>query len=114
MVADYYIQTELVIEYLNKNGSHSIIYTDRNVSNRYVNVIIGFNPNDDTETFDNKFRMTVDIHINKNKYNKILFENNDWLAESYKLTYENRIKNDFKEINKLIKIYIKSTSWKRN
>ena len=104
MGCDYYIQSKLVIEYLDEADLLCVIYTDLRVKGAYVLKCADYNYNDDMATFTQKFRAELNKEIEKNNYETILFENDLWLKDIYKQTYESRIKREFKQILKLKKI----------
>jgi len=114
MGCDYYIQSKLVIEYLDEADLLCVIYTDLRVKGAYVLKCADYNYNDDMATFTQKFRAELNKEIEKNNYETILFENDLWLKDIYKQTYESRIKREFKQILKLKKIYKKFTAWENN
>jgi hypothetical protein len=114
MGCDYYVQTELVIEYINKIGRLSYIYTDRVIGKGYIYEPPDYDSDDDLETMDKKYNAEIKRRIEENTYNKILFENDIWIKESYKTKYNERLIRDFKEIYNIKKIYKKTTAWKRN
>lgn len=43
----------------------------------------------------------------------MLFENGEWIKESYKTNYENYLHKTYVDIHKIIKILKKNTAWKR-
>jgi hypothetical protein len=114
MGCDYYVQTELVIEYLNKMGRLSYIYTDRVIDKGYIYNPPDYDSDDDLETMNKKYHAEIKRRIEENTYNKILFENDIWIKESYKTKYNERLMREFKEIYNIKKIYKKTTAWKRN
>ena len=114
MGCDYYIQTELVIEYQDRLGRLSFIYTDREIKERYIFQYSNYDSDDDDETMYQKYKVELEKQIAKNTYNKILFDNDNWVEDSYKKNYEDRIRRDFEQVNNIKKIYKKFTSWKRN
>lgn len=114
MGCDYYIQNEIVIEYLDKFGRLSFIYTNRKIKKGYIFETTDYDSDDDQETCYNKYKAEIEKQIKSNTYNKILFINDEWMNESYRKKYENMIKTEFKEIAVLKKINKKGTAWKNN
>jgi len=110
MGCDYYIQTDLVIEYLDKMGRLSLIYTNRSIKKGYLFKFL----DDDTETSYKKDKAEIQIIIKNNTYNKILFDNSTWIKETYRKNYKHDIKRQFREIDNIQKIYKKTTAWERN
>jgi len=114
MGCDYYVQTELVIEYVDMMGRISSIRTNRRLDKRYIFDYIDYDSDDDQETSYKKYIAEIERKIEENTYNKIIFENDNWIKESYRKKYEEQINREFKEIHTLKKIYKKTTAWKRN
>lgn len=111
MGCDYYIQNELVIEYEDKNGKINTIFTDRTIKSGYI--FIQDKDSDDTETQYKKFNAELERTIKANKYNKMLFENGEWVKESYKTKYEGYLMKTYRDIIKIIKVYKKKSAWER-
>jgi len=114
MGCDYYIQTELVIEYIDKNGRLSTIYTDIFINKGYIFQISDYDSDDVWETADKKYNAEIQRRIQENTYNKFIFDNDNWIKQSYKKKFEQRLMREFKEIDNIKKIYKKTTAWKRN
>ncbi len=114
MGCDYYIQTELVIEYVDIVGRISIIRTNYNIQKGYIHQSPDYDSDDDQETCYKKYKAEITKRIKENTYNKILFDNENWIKETYRKNYEEILKREFKEIHKLKKIYKKITAWERN
>lgn len=114
MGCDYYIQTELVIEYIDTTGKISYIWTNRDLTKGYIFNYLDKDSDDDHETCYKKYQAEIERKIKENTYNKILFENDVWIKESYRKKYEEQLKREFKEIRKFKKIYKKNTAWERN
>ncbi len=114
MGCDYYVQSELIIEYIDKMGRNSVIHTNLSLDKGYIFNYTDFDSDDDDETKYKKYLVEIERKIEDNTYNKILFENNAWVKESYRKKYEEQLKREFKEIVEIKKIYKKVTAWKRN
>ena len=112
MWCDYYIQTELVIEYTDKSGRINTLYTDRQTKKGYVNRYF-HEVSDDEETCYKKYIDEIERKINQNTFNKILFYNNEWVKPSYKLKYEAYLMKTCREIYNIIKVYKKTSAWRR-
>ena len=113
MGCDYYIQTQLVIEYLDNLGRFSVIYTDRYIKKGYLFKCSDYDSDNICETEYQKCKSEIEQKIKENTYNKILFENNAWTKETYKNKFEQRLTKEFKEISNINKIYKKTTAWER-
>lgn len=109
MVYDYYIQSELVIEYYDKIGRINTIYTNRKIQKSclfdYENI--------DSDYNSSTYKDGLARKIEANKYNKMLFENGEWVKESYQSKYEKYIMKTYKDVVKIIKIYKKYSSWEK-
>jgi hypothetical protein len=114
MTCEYYIQTELVIEYLDKFGRKSVVYTDRTIKKRYIFTYSDYNSDDDNESANKKINEEIQRKIAKNTYDKIIFDNDTWSKESYKKRYQALFKREFKEIDNIKKIYKKNIAWKKD
>ncbi len=114
MGCDYYIKTELVIEYVDIIGKISLISTNRSLEKGYVYKAPDYDSDDDQETSYKKYQVEIERRIKNNTYNKILFENDTWIKESYRKKYEEQLKKEFKEIHKFKKIHKKITAWEKN
>ena len=112
MVCDYYIQNEMVIEYQNNAGKRNFIYTNRIIKKGYI---FDYPSNDLDNNVDSyeKYNHELERRIKLNTYNKILFENGDWIKELYKKKYETYLSQNYKDIVKIIKVYKKTVAWKR-
>lgn len=113
MGCDYYIQTELIIEYNDKAGRINTIYTNRKLERCYVFHYQNKDSDDDLDTMDKKHRAEIERRIKNNTYNKILYQNGEWVKESYKRKYEDYLFKTYKDIVKFIKIYKKYSAWER-
>lgn len=114
MVCDYYVESELVVEYQDKTRRLCTVYTNRKVEKYYVSIPLDYDSDDDDETEYKKYEAEVERKIKDNTYNKMLFENGEWIKESYRKKYENNLLKLFPDINKILKLYKKHTACKRN
>lgn len=114
MGCDYYIQTELIIEYLDKMGRKSFIYTNRNTTKGYIYIDTYHDSDDETETLDIKYESEIRKRITENTYKKMIFDNNNWIEDIYKQKYEELLKREFNKLNDITKIYEKVNAWERN
>ena len=112
MGCDYYIQTELVIEYQTKDGRINTIYTDRKINKGYIFNTSDYDSDDDHETAYKKYYAEIEREIKNNTFNKMLFENSEWIKESYKKKYQDYLLKLF-DIYKFIKVYKRTSAWKR-
>jgi hypothetical protein len=114
MGCDYYIQNELVIEYIDIIGRPSSIRTNRDTIKGYIFSYTDYDSDDDKETSYKKYKSEIEKKIKENTYIKTLFENDTWIKESYRKNYEEQLKREFKEIHKFKNIYKKVSAWERN
>jgi hypothetical protein len=110
MDLDCYTQSKLVIEYLDKNNVKSVIYTDLKLLKGKISHYL----DSDNDDLDQENRLRIEKRIDKNKYDKMLFENDQWIKKSYKKHYKKSIIKEFKDISKIIKIYKNLSSWENN
>lgn len=112
MGCDYYIRTELVIEFYDKDNKHCCIYTDMDFKKGYLFNYQNNNSDDDEETQCKKFQADLERIIQENTNSKILFDNDFWIKKSYRKKYYNIMKT-FIQIHKLKKVYKKTYAWER-
>jgi len=104
----YYIQTELVFEYIDNNGKSSLTRTDRKLEKKYLQNI----SNEDLE--QNNYNEKLEKIINKPIRKKILYENEVWRNESYEKRYLKILKIICPRMIKLLKIYKSYTACETN
>ena len=102
---DYYVRSELIIEYIHYNGLKCSICTNINIEKCRINNIHHSSPFQKKEYNDEITRK-----ITKKTCNKMIFENGTWMKDSYKKKYEKRLITTFREIKGFIKIYKKNTA----
>ena len=68
----------------------------------------------DMETKNNKFYAELERMIDENTYDKILFENDNWVKETYKKRYQDYLFKTFNQIYKLKKVYKSCYALKRD
>lgn len=113
MGCDYYVQSDLVIEYYDNKGALSSITTNRKIEKRYITYIQDEDSDDDPETQNKKWREELNRCIEKNSYEKILYKDDKWIQDSYEKKYSKEIKILYPRIHKLVKIYKDYTAWER-
>lgn len=110
MVCDFYIQTELVVEYtdmycvMHKTKTNTLL-------KQYMLTVPENNSDCDLETRLDKYNKELKNCVERNTYNTILYENDFWVKESYKKRYNKQISLLCPDLHKLLKIYKKHTSW---
>ena len=110
MVCNYYIQHDIVIEYIDDLGRISVIYTNKDIIKGSVYICDDLDSDDDQEIINQKYKAELTKIIEKNTRNKTLFENNMWIKEVYRKKYEKIINNVCKEIKNITKVYKKVTA----
>ena len=105
MVCDYYIQTELVIEFSEMNGSLSKTTTNRMINRGYIMNIPDNDSDDDYDTQDKKYKKELEKKISENTYQKMLYENDRWVKSSYEKRYLRNITILCPTMIKLIRVY---------
>jgi hypothetical protein len=113
MGCDYYIQNVLVIDYQDKDGIIHTIYTNKSVEKGYLFCSPDYDSDDDIETSYNKYQDEIERIIKKNEYDKILFENGEWVKKSYKMNYEAYLMKTYKDIENFVKVYKNYSAWQR-
>ena len=111
MVCDFYIQTELVIEYADRYGVMHKTRTNTIIEKQYILTVPEHDSDDDFETQLDKYNKEVKKCIERNRYNKMLYENDFWVKESYKKRYNKQISFLCPNLHKLLKIYKSHSAW---
>jgi hypothetical protein len=109
MRCEYYIQKEIVIEYLAKNCKIYTVYTNRTVKKGFVFSY----PNegsDDLVTTNQTSQDELERKIKENTYDKILFKNGKWINETYRKMYENYLNDICSDFSQLLRVYKKITA----
>ena len=107
MFGEYYVQTDLVVEYIDINDKYCIIYTNRDICKKIIETYQNYN--DDIVTQKKKINKKINKKIDKYTFHKMFYDHK-WLKETYRETYEIFLKYSFKEIHKLIRVYNKVSS----
>lgn len=110
MFGEYYVQTDLVVEYIDKNNEHCLMYTNREIRKKFIENYKISDPNHDIDTHQKKINIAINKKIDKYTFNKMFYDRK-WLKKSYQQTYENYLKITFKEIDKLIRVYNRVSSF---
>ena len=113
MGCDYYIQTELIINYYDDKGELITVIANRQIEKGYIFSFCGEDSDDDYETANKKYAEELNRIIDKNTYEKILFENNIWVKKSYEKKFTDELQYKCPNLVTLIKIYKDVTAWER-
>jgi len=81
---------------------------------RYIFTYPDYNSDDDNDITNTKINIEIERKIKKNTYDKIIFDNDIWIKESYKKRYQGLFKREFKEIDNIKKIYKTNIAWKKD
>ena len=106
---DYYIQTELVCEYMDSYGKYHTLYTNRKMLNGYIQ--------DDDNELDHltekkrRYVLLLSEKLNKHRYNKIFYANNNWQKDRYKQKYDKYLKHIVPRNSSIVKIFKKVKSF---
>lgn len=114
MGCDYYIQTDLVIVYIDSSNRFSKTMTNRKLKKIYITNIPDFDSDDDEETQQKKYNEELQKIINRNNYNKKIYEKDQWIKKSYKKKYLKALPSLCPGIMKIVEIYKKYSAWERN
>ena len=117
MGCDYYVLTELIISYYDDKGEIITVIAHSFKDRRYLGYIKDEDSDDDYETARQKRDEELNKRLDENTYQKILFENNTWVKESYKTKFEyefeQRLQYKCPNFVTLIKMYKDVSSWER-
>lgn len=113
MRCDYCIQSELVIKFRDKDGKICAIYTNMELQNKCIFSYSHEDSDDDVESQDKKYYAELERINEQHTNNKMLFENEVWIKESYKKKYEDYILKTFNEIHKLKEVYQRTSVLER-
>lgn len=111
MTFDYCVQTELVIEYIDMCGVTHKTRTNTEINKKYIMTIPDYDSDDDFETQINRYNKELQKCIKKNTYNKMLYENQVWVKESYKKRYDKQISCICPNLYRLTKVYKNHSAW---
>ncbi len=107
MNCDYFVINELVIEYLNSNGSIDKMYSDKQIVEYFIdkNDVDYDSDSENYATFNVKYERLLADKIAENTYNKPIFDNNVWIKPEYQQKFTRLL--FMYNINKVIRIYKK-------
>lgn len=114
MCCDYYVQTELVIEYLDVSGAISKTYTNKTLKREYITYCPNDDSDDDEDTRCENYRSELKRLIESSRKTKYLFKEEEWVKKSYKSKWESYLLSICPRLEKLIAVYKVTTAWERN
>lgn len=98
----YYIKSDLIIGYKDTMGRKCEIHTNMKIDKVYIH------QNDSENEYNIEYNLKEELE--KNTYNTIIYENDNWVNKTYQKIYEKKISREFREIKQIIKIYKKVTA----
>lgn len=113
MGCDYYIRSELIVEYIDANGALSTTRTNRTMEKGYLMSVPDEDSDDDLETLQQKYNEELQKIIDRHNYKKMLYETGEWKKESYKKKYLQELNILCPRMIKIVKVYKEYTAWKR-
>ena len=113
MSCDYYVQSELVIEYIDKQGRTCKTRTNRTLLECYIRDIPEYNVDDEEEIKNEKYKNELEKTIIKNTYKKMLYETEHWIKDTYEKRYYKKLAGLCPGIIKVIMVYKDYTAWKQ-
>lgn len=114
MGCDYYIHSDLVIEYFDNKGTISTTRTNRTIEKCYICDVPDEDSDDDQETQYKKYIEEIERLVLKNTYKKILYENEKWIKTSYEKKYAKDLPLLCPGMVKIVKIYKDYGAWRCN
>lgn len=114
MCCDYYIQTDLVIVYVDSHNRFSKTITNRNIKKIYITNIPDFDSDDDEEIKQKKYNEELKQNIENNNYKKNIYEKDQWVKKSYKKKYLKDLPSLCPGIVKIVNIYKNYSAWERD
>jgi hypothetical protein len=114
MCCDYYVQTDLVIVYIDSRNRFSKTITNRNLRKIYLHDIPDVDSDDDDESQQKKYKEELKKMIDKNNYKKNIYVNDQWVKKTYKKRYLKILPSLCPGIMKIVNIYKNYLAWERS
>ncbi len=112
MSCDYYVQGELVVEYIGKNGVISKTYTNRTIEHCWICKIPETDSDEcDDETDKMKYKEELTRLIKENTYKEVIYESDKWVSLLYQKKYINDLSFLCKNLVKLVRVYRIYHAW---
>ena len=113
MTCDYYIQTDLVCEYMDTSGKHHTLYTNIKMLKGYIQDDVVSEDKDvlDQTIAKKRYGILLTEKLNKNTYNKIFYSNYNWQKNRYKQKYEKYLTKVVPRNSSIVKIFKKVKSF---
>ena len=109
----YYIQTELVVEYIDKNYALSKTRTNRKLKKCYLRCFTDEVSVDISETQPKKYHEELQKIIDRKTCKKIILEHEQWVKTSYENRYLRLLQFICPRMIRLVKIYKEYTVLKQ-
>jgi hypothetical protein len=114
MGCDYYVQTEVVVKFLDTKGNLDTVETQQEIESKYIGYVSDYDSDDDDDTAHKKYEAQLAKRMKEScEKDKVLYENSHWVKDSYQLRYEALLKANFPQIQQFIKVYKTTTAWPR-
>ncbi len=104
MVYDFFIQSELVIEYIEVSGAHSKTFTDRQIKPYKIASVPDEDSDDDIDTYREKYENEVQRQMQQHQKVKILFNNDQWKKPSYGKRYGSYISSICPRLEQIVNV----------
>lgn len=101
---DFFIQSELVIEYIEVSGAHSKTFTDRQIKPYKLFSVPDEDSDDDIDTYKEKYDNEVERQMQLHQKVKILFKHGQWKKTSYGKRYESYISSICPRLDQLVSV----------
>ena len=103
MVCDYVVESCIVIEYIDDAKTKCKLYINCERVHHYLDEL---SEDSIQENIKREIRMDyLNKKIQENTFKKILFENDNWIDNSYKKQYNKICNPKYIKMNKIIKVY---------
>jgi hypothetical protein len=113
MVCDYYVQSDLVIVYYDNQGTLSTTRTNRILEKGYIFSVADEDSDEDEEIKYKKWKEELKRRVERNTYKKILYDNDNWIKESYEKKYSKELNIICPRMIKIVKVYKDYYAWER-
>lgn len=113
MGCDYYIYSELVVEYLDENNDLVILRTNKNIIRGYYFQASNMISENDYLSQNKKYNNELQKVIKENTRKQIFYENGKWLKPNYKEEYNKYLEFVGCNLCNLVCVYKDNIAWKR-
>ena len=99
---------------MDASGKHHTLYTNRKMLKGYIQYDVASEDDDDEldqPTATNRYLVLLTEKLNKNTYNKMFYDNDNWQKSRYKKKYEKYLTKVVPINSSIIKIFKKVKSY---